>query len=86
MSIGFLQNSNGEYSHTKAISVMVAACIMGGWIIVCFREGKLLPIDPSLIGLLALCMCGNGLNKSIELNSSNEKARFIRAIMERVKK
>jgi len=84
--IGYLENSNGEKSHTKLINSIVALAIMGGWAMVCYQKGELVQIDPTLLGLLGMCISGNSLNKWIESNSNVEKAKMIRTFMERVKK
>jgi len=83
--IGFLQNSNGERSHTKLISVIVAVCIMAGWCVVCFQEGRLVEIDPTLLGLLGICVSGNGLNKWIESNGNVDKVRMMKMIVDKMK-
>ncbi len=84
--IGLIENSNGERSHTKLISLIVALCIMVGWVIVSGLQHRLVEIDPTLLGLLAICISGNGLNKWIESNGNSEKARLIKQVIEKVKK
>ncbi len=40
--IGLIENSNGERSHTKLISLIVALCIMVGWVIVSGLQARLI--------------------------------------------
>ena len=84
--IGLIENSNGERSHTKLISLIVVSCIMIGWVIVSAMDKEMAKIDPTLLSLIGICISGNGLNKWIEANGNADKARLIRQVIERVKK
>lgn len=82
--IGLIENSNGDKSHTKLIGLIVALCIMVGWVIVSGLQHRLVEIDPTLLTLLGICMTGNGLNKWVEANGI-DKEKLIESVLKKAK-
>lgn len=79
--IGFLENANGEKSHTKLINIIVSLCIMVGWAIVSGLQHKLVEIPPTLLGVLFFCMGINSLNKKLESGNLIDKVKRARNVL-----
>jgi len=83
---GFLQNKDGENSHTKLFNTVYSVALIGIWVALSWSKKELIPFDPTTLIPLGMGQAANSLNKWIEVNGDTDKAKFIKAIMERVKK
>lgn len=83
---GFLQNKDGENSHTKLFNMLYGIVLLVIWAALCWDKKELIPFDPTTLIPLGMGQAANSLNKWIEVNGDNDKAKFIKAIMEKVKK
>ena len=83
---GFLQTKDGENSHTKLFNTVYSVVMIGMWAVLSWDKKELIPFDPTVIVPLGMGQAVNSLNKWIEVNGNSEKAKFIKAIMEKVKK
>jgi len=81
MKIGFLENSQGEKSHTKLIHFIVAFCIMVGWCIVSGLQHRLVEIPLSLVGLLGVCMTGSGIKQWVDKLNPESKAKVVEKVI-----
>ena len=80
--IGFLEDSNGERSHTKLIHFMVAFAIMVGWCIVSGLQHRLVEIPLSLVGLLGVSMTGSGIKQWVDRMDPEKKKEIVSKVKE----
>lgn len=84
--MGFLQTASGESSSTKLFNTLYGLALIGIWAYLCCEKKEILPLDVTAIAPLGIGQGMNALNKWIEVNGNADKAKFIKAIMEKVKK
>lgn len=84
--IGFLQTASGEFSSTKLFNTLYGLALIVVWAYLCWERQEILPLDLTTIAPLAVGQAMNGINKYIEANGNEDKAKMIKAIMERMKK
>lgn len=80
---GFLQNAKGEYSHTKGINTLISVCTIAAWLLLCWHKKELIPIDPTILGLIGVPAGINTFNKFIENNA--DKQKILNEILAKIK-
>jgi len=84
--IGFFENSAGERSWTRLINTFLFVFILCMWGIESWSKGGIVPLDPTVLGLLVAAMTGSGINKWLESNSDKTHAKLIKHVLSKVKK
>lgn len=78
----FFQGTNGAYSSQRFIFVIAMLCILGNWIGVSYKEGKMAEIPESVIVFAALIYTGKvtqrvaegqGTKKSVKSKEKKEE-------------
>jgi len=83
---GFLQTAAGENSSTKLFNLLYGVALVCVWAGLCWYKKEIVQIDMATIAPLGMGQAANSLNKWIEVNGNTEKAKFIKAIMNKVVK
>lgn len=83
---GFLQNKDGENSSTKLFTTVYGMALICVWVVLSWREKRMIPFEPTTVAPLGMGQIANSINKLIEVLGYTDKAKFIKAIMEKVKK
>jgi hypothetical protein len=83
--IGFLQTASGEKSSTKLFNTLYGLVLIGVWSALCWQKQEIIPLDPTVIIPLGMGQGINAINKWIDANGDEKQAKFVKAIMTRVK-
>lgn len=78
---GILQNAKGDWSSVRLAKLIVVFMIMLAWVIVCIKDQDLVSFDPSILGLLLICMGIGSIEKYIELISDKPAGKVLRKIL-----